>query len=244
MTIYNEVDFVEYAIKSCLPYVDNLVIVEGAYQEVIKLGKSPRSEDGTIKIIEKYLDDTKVHFIQANGQTDKDQRNIGLEKIKELKSDWLLIIDGDEYASYNFQMVRNYCNLMERESKKVCYFQSLTFVNSCDFFCFQKFPRLFKIELGCKFVNDNYMKYEKLPLFGNHIIENMNIKYHHYSFLKGREKFEQKRNWWINRGFGKDFDYGWKMDENGIISDKKHRIFKYQGKHPKLIEELFVHGKV
>ena len=37
MTVYNEKEFVEYAIRSCLPYVDHLVVVEGAYQEVIDL---------------------------------------------------------------------------------------------------------------------------------------------------------------------------------------------------------------
>ena len=51
MTIYDEAEFVDSAIRSALPYVDDLVIVEGAYEETIKPGRSPRSTDGTIDII-------------------------------------------------------------------------------------------------------------------------------------------------------------------------------------------------
>jgi len=251
MTVYNEADFIRFAMSSCLDLVDHLVIVEGAYQETIKLGASPRSTDGTIEKIKEckkvydQLDGataifnrggSKIHYIEANEQTDKDQRNVGLKKIKELDSDWLLIIDGDEVFNPNtFKQIRNYCNLMDKNNKKVSYFQSLTFVNDLDHFCYQKFPRLFKIEPNCKFVNDNYMHYEDLPVFGDHIIENLNIKYFHFAFVKGLERFEIKKKWWETR-FGKPFDYGWHVGEDGKLQDTNHKIYEFTGKLPKILD--------
>ena len=61
MTVYNEESFIEYAIESCLPYVDHLVVVEGAYQETIKLGATPHSTDNTDEIIKKIY--------KINGET-------------------------------------------------------------------------------------------------------------------------------------------------------------------------------
>ena len=154
MTVYNEAEFVDYAIRACLPYVDDLVIVEGAYQETIALGASPRSTDGTLEILEQWKDaaekegeDSIVHFIEANEQTDKDQRNAGLEKIKELNPDgWVLIIDGDEVYDKNaFSMIRSAMVNMDRSQKLAAIFRSLTFVNDFKHFAEQDFPRLFKI---------------------------------------------------------------------------------------------------
>src|SRR6478609_372805 len=97
MTVYNEGEFIDYAIKSCLPYVKSLTIVEGAYRENIALGASMRSTDDTIKIIQRHLGG-KVSLIYANEQSDPQQRNVGLENILKLAApgDDLLIIDGDE----------------------------------------------------------------------------------------------------------------------------------------------------
>jgi hypothetical protein len=75
MTVYSEVDFLDYAIRSALPYIDDLVIVEGAYLETINLKKPARSTDGTLDIIEKYKNNPKVHVIYANELSDPQQRN-------------------------------------------------------------------------------------------------------------------------------------------------------------------------
>ena len=93
MTAYNEADFIDYSIRSCLDYVDEIIVVEGSYLENQKLGKSPRSTDGTVEIIEKYRTNPKVHIIYTNQQSDPQQRNVGVNKAKELGCDWLLIID-------------------------------------------------------------------------------------------------------------------------------------------------------
>jgi len=246
MTVYNEADFIEYAIWSCLPYVNDFVIVEGAYQETIALGANPHSTDGTIEKIKKFTEFEdeegegwdKLYYIGANEQTDKDQRNIGLEKIKELNPDgWLLIVDGDEvYDKSALKMVKIAAHKMEKQNQFAAYFKSLTFVNDFRHYAEQEFPRLFRITPECKFVNDNFMEWpdENIVWFSPQIIKIPYIKYHHYAFCKNLERFYLKEKWWKTR-FGKDFDYGW-HEESGKIKDENHKIVEYTGKHPEIMK--------
>jgi len=238
MTVYNESEFVEYAIRSCLPYVGNLVIVEGAYQETIKLGMSSRSTDGTLEIIEKFRNDPKVSIIYANENTDKDQRNVGLEAIKKLDpGGWLLIIDGDEvYEMLTLKQAHLLSRAFERTGKYAAYFTSMTFVNDFKHYTLQEFPRLFKLTSKCEFVNDNFMKWDHDERWDSTYVTKIpHMKYFHYAFCKDTQRFELKKKWWETR-FGKPFDYGWKVGEDGKITDKNHRIYEFTGKHPEIMK--------
>ena len=250
MTVYNEGDFVDYAIRSCLPHVDDLVIVEGAYQETIALGASPRSTDRTCEILKNWttipaIDEPdpnlkKIHLIEANEQSDRDQRNRGLEKIKELNPDgWCLLIDGDEiYDKNNFSMVKVAMHNMNRSGKLAAYFKSLTFVNDMKHYTEQEFPRLFKITPDCKFTNDNFMEWpdKGINWFSPYIIKIPYIRYLHFAFCKGLERFDLKKKWWETR-FGKPFDYGWHINMKGKIEDKNHEIYEYTGKIPDILKD-------
>jgi glycosyltransferase involved in cell wall biosynthesis len=250
MTVYNEAEFVDYAIRACLPHVNHLVIVEGAYQETIACGASPRSTDGTIDICKARLEEFAeknlnnpnhvFSYIEANEHTDKDQRNLGLAKIKELDPDgWVLIIDGDEvYDKATLNMVKVACHNMERQGKLAAYFKSLTFVNDLRHYTEQEFPRLFRITPDCKFVNDNFMEWpdKGINWFSPYVIKIPYIRYHHYAFCKGLERFELKKKWWETR-FDMDFDYGWHMNMAGKIEDPNHQIFEYTGKHPAIMSD-------
>lgn len=261
MTVYNEADFVEYAIRACLPHVDDLVIVEGAYQETIALGASPRSTDGTIKKVkdltvvrpdssEDHLKNAMkiVRYIEANEQTDKDQRNIGLKEIKKRNPDgWVLIIDGDEVYDKNaFSMIKVAMHNMDKSNKLAAYFRSLTFVNDMEHFAEQDFPRLFKITPECKFIDDNFMTWpdKSTGWFSPAIIKIPYIRYHHYAFCKGNgERFKLKKDWWESRfgdnymNTGKKFEYDWYVDKNGKIYSPNHDIVLYTGKHPEIMKD-------
>jgi len=241
MCVYNESKFVDYAIRSCIGFVDHLVIVEGAYQQTIDLGQSPRSTDGTIEICKKYVDNKKIFYIEANEQSDPQQRQIGLNKIKELNPDgWMLIIDGDEvYDENTLKMIKVASFNLDRSKNLAAYFKSLTFVNDFKHYTIQEFPRLFKITPGMEFVNDNFVKWTDLGVdwFSPFVIKMPYIKFHHYAFCKGQERFVTKKTWWENR-FGKNnFNYSWFIDSDGKINDTDHKIVKYTGKHPEIMEE-------
>jgi len=245
MTVYNESDFVDYAIRACQPYVDNLIIVEGAYQETIALGAEPRSTDGTRLTLSKLsLDIRRDAIIEANEQTDKDQRNVGLEKIKELNPDgWLLIIDGDEvYTKENFEIIRNFMYLMDKQNKKAAYFKSLTFVNDAKTYCEQEFPRLFKISQNCSFFSDNYMTWEGKgdDWSLKNIIKLPYLRYHHYAFCKSKDKkrFQLKKDWWESRfPDERNFEYDWYVNEEGKIWSPNHKLLRYTGKHPEIMKD-------
>jgi glycosyltransferase involved in cell wall biosynthesis len=241
MTVYNEADFIDYSIRSCLPYIDELVIVEGAYKETIAIGGSKRSTDKTLEICQKYIDEKKVHIIEANEQTDKDQRNVGLNKIKETNQDgWFMIVDGDEvYDSNTFHMIKTAIKNMERTNKYAAYFKSLTFVNDMQHFTEQEFPRLFKITPGCEFVNDNFLEWKDKNLKWStpHVIKIPYIRYFHFSFCKGSERFKLKRDWWMNRGLGAGFEYGWRLNNQEKIEDPNHEIYEYTGQYPDVIKD-------
>lgn len=246
MCVYNEAEYVDFAIRSCLDYIDDLIIVEGAYKETIALGKSPRSDDGTLDILSKYLTHPKVRFLQANEESDAQQRNVGLEEIKKVNKDgWLIIIDGDEvYDPSMFKIIRSQLNALDSENSTAyaSYFSSITFVNDFWHYTNQEFPRLFKITEKCSFYNDNYMAwpdigkqvgYTKIPF----------IKYYHYAFAKSLERFATKKKWWETRFKDKKFDYGWHANKDGVLEDPSHRVFEFTGKHPKIMEEHKYYNK-
>lgn len=236
MTVFNEADFLDYAIRGCLPFVDDLVIVEGAYKETISLGQPARSSDGTLEIIEKYKNEPKVHILYANEQTDKDQRNVGLKRIKELNPDgWTIIIDGDEiYKPSTFQIIKNLTKNFDKQGIRASYFRSITFVNDLDHYCYQDFPRLFKITPECEFINDNFMSWKDASWTPPFITQTPSIKYYHYSFAKRKERIELKKRWWETR-FGTEFDYGWHLKDNKW-ADKGHTIYKFIGTHPEVLD--------
>jgi glycosyltransferase involved in cell wall biosynthesis len=238
LTVYNESEYVEYAIRACLPHIDDLVIVEGSYLETINLGATNRSDDGTLEIIEQFRNEKNVSILFANEQSDKDQRNVGLQKIKELNPNgWLLIVDADEvYTKDNFAMVRNIAKTMEKDNKKACYFRSLTFVNDFKHYVDQDFPRLFKITPECTFVNDNHMTWKDSDWSIKHVIKIPYLRFHHYAFTKDIKRFNLKKQWWETR-FGKAFDYGWRVNDEGKIEDANHFVQEYKGNHPEIMKE-------
>lgn len=249
MTVYNEGDFLAYSLRSCLPHINNIVIVEGAYRESIALGASPRSTDSTLNIIKMFAGDysmypeaskQKIHVIHANERSDPHQRNVGLEKLKKLDPNgWLLIIDGDEvYQPITFRMIAALQKKMEAAGQYAAYFKSLTFVNDLNHYCEQEFPRLFRMTPGCRFVNDNFMEWPDAGLSWSspHVVKVPNISYFHYSFCKNHERFMLKKKWWESR-FDRPFEYSWHIDDGGKIADSSHKIYEFQGKHPDIMKE-------
>lgn len=173
--------------------------MNGAYLETTALGKPARSDDGTLDIIEKYKDNPKISVDYVNLQTDKDHRNVGLERLKKANCDWALIIDGDEcYHEFDFAFIRKQAQLFDNHKIKAAYFKSQTFVNDFKTFTWQEFPRLLKITPEATFINDNFLQWKDASWAAPHVIKS-NMKYFHYSFLKGAERFHTKSKWWQTR---------------------------------------------
>lgn len=83
IVVKNEDQFIWYAIKSVLPYVDRLLIADTG------------STDLTLKIIS-LIKSNKIDFSQIPTFTASDIATIRQKQITRTKSDWVWIIDGDE----------------------------------------------------------------------------------------------------------------------------------------------------
>jgi hypothetical protein len=239
MTVFNEGDFLDYAIRSCIDHVDDLVIVEGSYLETQKLGIPPRSTDETLSILEKHKSNPKIHIIFANELSDPQQRQIGFNKIKELNPNgWMLLIDGDEiYDAATIKMVKNVANSMDKNNQYAAYFKSLTFVNDFDHYTEQDFPRLFKITQEASFFNDNYVSWKNINWQYPYVVKLLNIKYFHFSFAKNIKRFSVKRDWWNNRfEKSRNFEYDW-IEKDGKIESTTHKVVQFTGKLPSILKD-------
>ena len=84
--------------------------------------------------------------------------------------------------------------------------------------------------------NDNFMSWGDIPWFSPYVIKIPYIRYYHYAFCKGPERFELKKKWWETR-FEEDFDYGWAIGEDGLIDDPDHEINYFTGQHPVIMHD-------
>jgi len=243
-TFYNEAKFLECALDSIVEFVDDIILIEGAYQEVIKLGRSPRSTDGSVEIAKKFMHDhpeRNIIYKEENRQSDPQQRNAALEIAKDLGAQWVLIVDGDEvYLPEHLAVIRMFT---AKETKRPMvdngYCMSMTFINDFYTYTMQHFPRLFRACIDSTFTNDNFMCSSGIPWKDQkHFM--LPIKYFHYAFCKGRERFEDKKKWWESRFTNQEFHYDWQFDnKTQKIMPDNHAIYKFTGKHPSQIVNKF-----
>lgn len=228
MTVYNEAEYVEYAIRSALEKVDYLSIVEGAYQETLKTNpnKTPRSNDGTLDIINKYKDHPKVNIIYANELSDPQQRNRGLQFLKNKKCDWMLIIDADEiWDDDNYEILQHKLTNINSEVETI-KLDILVFVNDFYNYTIQTMSRLFKIHDDLMFVSDNETQY-----YNKYIHWRDNPTFFHYAYVKNKDRFQTKINWWSCRG-GSD----WFINGQGKYYSPNHKIYEWNDDHPTIMK--------
>lgn len=227
MTLYNEALYADYAIRAALDCFDVLVIVEGAYQETTQTNpdKPPRSNDGTIEIIEKYRSHPKVTVLSANEKSDPQQRTVGLRALIEQQCDWCIITDGDEvWEEDNAEMLKARLTTLPKEVKTV-RLDIQVFVNDLWHYTWQTMPRCFRLRPGLEFIGDNATQdYAS-------VVHWTWPSFHHYAYVKDRDRFQVKKNWWAARG-GSD----WFVDDRGIYSSPNHKIWEYQGEHPAVMK--------
>jgi len=246
ITTFNDIEYIRLSLRSVYPFVDYLSICEGSYLENQRANDvPPRSDDGTIDIIKEGIKkdkEKKIIFQQYNGESDREHRNKSLEALLEKGVDFVIINDTDELIPPNlWDLIYHYITL---PGKDCYYFKSQTFVNSPFEYCWQSFPRLFRVKPGMQFVGDNYISYTSESW--NEIRKGKIdlIPYYHFAFCKGSERFTQKKLWWESR-FGKEanFHYDWNLEGDNIIPEN-HKIFKWDRLPKWLEQELRKDGKI
>jgi len=77
--------------------IDKAIIIHGRFRD-FKLDK-PDAYEQTKKIVSRFPQDT-IELMFAKGLTEIESRNVYLETAGDLKMDWLLVIDSDEYLAH------------------------------------------------------------------------------------------------------------------------------------------------
>jgi glycosyltransferase involved in cell wall biosynthesis len=83
MVVKNEDQWIFYSLSSILPYVDQILITDTG------------SSDHTVEII-KSISSPKIKFSQTNITNANDLTTLRNTQLKQTKTDWVWIIDGDE----------------------------------------------------------------------------------------------------------------------------------------------------
>jgi hypothetical protein len=158
----------EYFVKSYLNYVDNIVLV----------GKNLTTTHKNIFIVE------------CDSNLIIDQKNKGLEKIKELNdgNGWVLVTSCDEiWSSEQFSNIKVLCNTMEKQGRLAACFNSINFVGDVNHHIKASCPKLYFTTKQAKFVGDDFMEWpdKDLSWFTPYVLKIPYISY--FSFRRLNE---------------------------------------------------------
>ncbi len=97
--VYNEEEYLEYAVKSILPAVDRVVLCLGKapYNAYNPQARSVSRPDGTEAVVEALAHrEPKLAVIKGTWASEVDHRNTGLTACLEDGADYYWLVDGDE----------------------------------------------------------------------------------------------------------------------------------------------------
>jgi len=111
--VFNDADFIAYALASIYPYVDRIDIVEGAVKT--RMHEAPDdgiSRDGTIDAINNFVaehdKEKKIRVLQGKWGS---KEEIQAKLLEICKTKWMLYLDADETLSTDsMKRVREFCN--------------------------------------------------------------------------------------------------------------------------------------
>lgn len=228
LTTYEDMDWIHRALVS-MKELDGGIVCEGAYQETIRLRKPPRSQDGTYSACKEWCDEEKFFFMEANEESDIQQRNLVLQAIKDkwgAEGVIVLIIDGDEeYTLEQLKEIRKWAEWIDNQGKYMAgLIWSKVYVNSKQW-ALHIFPRLFRLTPDCKFVDSNLMYWPEKNFTitipdkedGRCKLLPFSLVTTHHSYQRHKERFEWKREGRMARRGS--FSWKWSDKDNRPVRD-------------------------
>jgi glycosyltransferase involved in cell wall biosynthesis len=244
MIVYNDADYVDQALSSFLDFVDEMVVVEGAFEITMKGGKPARSNDGTIEILKRYESEGKITLIHANLREHKDHYNIGYQEAVKRGADWAVMLDSDEIWTPQMKglvngILKNHTttslNVKEFRIHEYC------FINDFKTWYPGVYPRIFKAEKGAFFVFDNEVQFSEGR--GRHTYSELNkgFKIFHYGYVRRKQRWRMKQDYMWEKDYNPlNKQYDLKEDKYIIPSDIP--IFNFTGKHPEIMQKHPFHN--
>lgn len=235
MNVYNEADYIGYAIESVIRDLDRLIIIEGKFAE----SSGPvLSDDGTMEVLkDKYLKFYSHRILPLCGENlpQLQQRDMVFGHLD--RPCWLWIVDGDEaYTKENIAKVKEAIQTTKAESLRI---NSYVFVNDFRHCVYIKMPRLFHIYPGVdyKFIEPNTIAKNGIRLSEE---ERPDIFFHHYSYCKSPERFLQKREERIRQ----TGSFKWNITPEGRIYAPNVNIRVFDGEHPEVMRQHWRYSHV
>lgn len=192
MPVYEEADWIEYAVEGIIDFVDELIITEG-YTGAPWHFWANRSSDGTLEILEKLkkrYDKIKVlkspwHLTKERGKAWSYNRMVRASMYNE-PDNWIFVVDADEF--YTNEQLGKIRATLEETDKDLISVHARMFVYNFRCFIPVLHARLIRITKGMIFKpsqNPHYKNgnsYSKRPEETDTVLENDPM--FHYSFVK------------------------------------------------------------
>ncbi|MAG44568.1 hypothetical protein CL633_01635 [bacterium] len=159
LPVYEEADWIEYAVKNIIDFVDILIIAEG-YQGPFWHFWGNRSKDGTLKILDKLVKKypAKIKKIKCawglhvnRGKCRTHNRALAL--IKKLgffqQDNWYFLVDSDEF--YTKESLKEIKKTIIKTDKDFFYVHDRMFFYNFKYFISATHGRLFRLTNGLHF---------------------------------------------------------------------------------------------
>ena len=229
-SVYNEADFLQQSLESICPHVDKTIIIEGAWKETYMVNGHMHSNDGTVKIIKKYIRDNpalNIEFYQHHEDSQLEQRNVLWRYLDETCI--MLLVDGDEVWTptelLKIHEVRKSWPTSPCLPAHVYTVNSLIFIN--DFYNVSevRYPRAWEIEANVKY---NFLEPNRISANGlDFNTRDLDAHYFHYSYCHSVERFKEKKK----ERTKLHGDFAWDLSGE-IVRRPEATINPYDGNHP------------
>jgi len=252
-------DWIEPAIKQALEYCDEVIVSVGSYIPALK-----KIEDPTYEICKKYSGITLLNYSTSKKDIDRGRCDIlnGMLKKSRLYSvgNWIWILDVDEF--YSESAYKEIKSAIKSNNYNYITVEGKFFLINMQRFLKGSHDRLFKIRplhilpwyrfKPVQHWSGKFRKVYTLPqedgIFHYSMLTDLHIRkarwedvYPDSKQIRWLNKIYRdydldSENYWIEKNFELSgirscwFNKDFQPDENG-------RLFKYEGKHPKFIEE-------
>lgn len=244
MIVYNDADYVEYAIRSVIDWVDELIIVEGAFEITMATGKPARSNDGTLDILVKYADHPKVFLRYVNLHEHKDHYDVGYQLAIEHGADWAIMVDSDEVWTKPAQLMMNAVMRSQLQAPAFeCRIQEYCFINDFQHWYQGTYPRLFKATPGSKFVYDNEVQFAKHERGKHPIYLLQSTPIYHYGYVRRKKRWEMKQEYMWEKDKNPILKTEYGLEGNTYIIPKDLPVYEFRGKHPDIMQFHPFYGK-
>jgi len=253
--VYNDDCYLEQAILACKDNVDELIIVEGAFQCTLHTNgkrndKTERSNDKTLEIINKYVDNKKIFLKQINLQEHKNHYQVALDFAKERKGNYFMMIDSDEiWTKQGFDLLKSKLKMADKQGIFEYRVRAYCFISDFNHYYNGEYPRIFKVTPKAEFLFDNevawsdFNKHQDMGKVQGHIqlLSNQPLFYH-YSYVRSKYRWQLKQDCLIEKD-GNPINNQYKLEGDKYIIPSDIPIYEFNGQHPKIMQSHKFYGK-